>query len=307
MILLAIAILLVIAAFIAAGGAVANPKDRAGWSAATGALFLLAIAFLVASTIRTVDTGHVGIRVVFNDVKHDGVLRQGWHFQPPWVRVVEMNIRTQKFDMIPYAATESGEPGGGPVRILSRDAGQLTIDATVNYRLDPAFAAVAYETLGIYYAHVVFLPAARASLRDAAAGYIAVDAATTQRELLAADFRERLASRVNARGIVIEQVNVRSIDPSDRLKAAIDEKLATQQEVERAEFRRKQAVKDAEILRVEAAGIRDAQEIIRTTLSDEYLRWHYQQVLKDLVGSPNNTVLVLPQDQSLSPLINVNN
>ena len=100
-------------------------------------------------------------------------------------------------------------------------------------------------------------------------------------------------------------VNVRSIDPSDRLKGAIDEKLATQQEVERAQFRKEQAEKDAEIRRVEAAGIRDAQEIIRETLTDQYLHWHYQQVLKELVGSPNNTVLVLPQDQSLSPLINV--
>jgi len=207
--------------------------------------------------------------------------------------------------MIPYAASESGEPGGGPVRILSRDAGELTIDATVNYRLDPEFAATAYETLGSQYAHVVFLPAARASLRDAAAGYIAVDAATTEREAFAANFRDRLIDRVIARGIIVEQVNVRSIDPSSRLKTAIDEKLATQQEVERAEFRRKQAEKEAEIRRVEAAGIRDAQEIIRATLSSEYLRWHYQQVLKDLVNSPNNTVLVLPQDQEVSPLINV--
>ena len=74
--------------------------------------------------------------------------------------------------------------------------------------------------------------------------------------------------------------------------------------MERAQFRKEQAEKDAEIRRVEAAGIRDAQEIIQVTLSDLYLKWHYQQVLKELVGSPNNTVLVLPKDESVSTLIN---
>jgi len=188
---------------------------------------------------------------------------------------------------------------------LSRDAGQLTIDASINYRLDPSSASVVYETLGPSYAEVVFLPLVRAALRDAAAKFIAVDAATTQREALAAEFQNLLVERISHRGIIVERVSVRSIDPSDRLKDAIDEKLATQQEVERAQFRKEQAEKDAEIRRVEVAGIRDAQEIIQVTLSDEYLKWHYQQVLKELVGSPNNIVLVLPKGESVSTLINI--
>ena len=114
-----------------------------------------------------------------------------------------------------------------------------------------------------------------------------------------------LVERISHRGIIVERVSVRSIDPYDRLKGAIYEKLVTQQEVERAQFRKEQTGKDAEIRRVEAAGIRDAQEIIQVTLSDQYLKWHYQQVLKELVGSPNNTVLVLPKDESFSTLINI--
>ena len=305
MVLFVLALLAGFVALISVAAASANPKDRAGWLSAAGGLLVLSLIFFAISIVKPVKTGHVGVRVVFNDVKHGSVIPQGWHIEPPWVQVVGMNIRTQKFDMTPYRGDEIGEGGGGPVRVLSRDAGQLTIDASVNYRLDPSFATEVYETLGPNYASVIFLPAVRAALRDAATSYIAVDAATTQRQALALDFSDQLSERVSGRGIIVERVHVRSIDPSDRLKGAIDEKLATQQEVERAQFREEQARKDAEILRVEAAGIRDAQEIIRDTLSEEYLRWHYQQVLKDLVDSPNNTVLVLPQDQSLSPLINI--
>jgi regulator of protease activity HflC (stomatin/prohibitin superfamily) len=281
-------------------------KDqRDGMFGGSVLLFLLGFVLMGISFVSTVDTGSVGVRVIFNDVQHGPVLPQGWHVQPPWVNVVGMNVRTQKFDMTPYALSEEGNQGGGPVRVLSRDAGQLTIDASVNYRLDPTLASKVYETLGPSYAEVVFLPSVRSALRDAAANFIAVNAATTQRQDLAAEFQDLLVERIGHRGIIVERVSVRSIDPSDRLKGAIDEKLATQQEVERAQFRKEQAEKDAEIRRVEAAGIRDAQEIIQVTLSDEYLKWHYQQVLKELVGSPNNTVLVLPKDESVSTLINV--
>ena len=307
MVFFVLAIVFGIAALIAAVVALGVPRSQVGWPlSAGGGLLVVGIVFLAFSVIKTVDTGHVGVRVVFNDVRHDGVLSQGWHLQPPWVQVKTMNIRTQKFDMT-QGSLDFDQEGSGPIVVLSRDAGQLTIDATVNFRLDPSAASRVYETLGPAYANVIFIGAVRAALRDAATGYIAVEAATTKREALAIDFSDQLSGRVESRGIIVERVNVRSIDPSNRLKAAIDEKLATQQEVERADFRKAQAEKDAEIRRVEAAGIRDAQEIIRETLSEQYLRWNYQQVLRELIGSPNNTVVVMPQDQSLTPLINIGN
>ncbi|MCZ6538645.1 MAG: SPFH domain-containing protein, partial [Chloroflexi bacterium] len=159
MTLLIIAILIGIVGFGAAVAALTEPKDRAAWAASAVGLLFVGFIVLAFSVIKTVNTGHVGVRVVFNDVKHGSVLPQGWHIVAPWVRVIGMNIRTQKFDMTPYVGNESGEGGGGPVRVLSKDAGQLTIDATVNFRLDPRFASQVYETLGPNYADVVFLPA----------------------------------------------------------------------------------------------------------------------------------------------------
>ncbi len=58
-------------------------------------------------------------------------------------------------------------------------------------------------------------------------------------------------------------------------------------------------------LRVEVERGRDAQEIVRETLSDEVRAWHIRQRLKDMVDSPDNAVLVLTQDGDLTPLINI--
>ena len=192
-----------------------DKDQRDGMFGGSILLFLLGFVLMGISFVSVVDTGSVGVRVIFNDVQHGGVLPQGWHVQPPWVNVIGMNVRTQKFDMTPYALSEEGNQGGGPVRVLSRDAGQLTIDARVNYRLDPVLASKVYETLGPSYAEVEFLPSVRSALRDAAANFIAVNAATTQRQDLAAEFQDLLVERIGHRGIIVERVSVRSIDPSD--------------------------------------------------------------------------------------------
>ena len=100
MVFFALAIVFGIAALIAAVAALGVPRSQVGWPlSAGGGLLVVGIVFLALSVINTVDTGHVGVRVVFNDVQHDGVLSQGWHLQPPWVQVKNLSIRTQKFDM----------------------------------------------------------------------------------------------------------------------------------------------------------------------------------------------------------------
>jgi prohibitin 1 len=35
------------------------------------------------------------------------------------------------------------------------------------------------------------------------------------------------------------------------------------------------------------------------------LQWYYIQTLQQLVNSPNNTVIVTPFDQKLTPLLNI--
>ena len=40
-------------------------------------------------------------------------------------------------------------------------------------------------------------------------------------------------------------------------------------------------------------------------LTPQYLQWTYIQALQSLVDSPNNSTIILPFDQALTPLLNI--
>jgi hypothetical protein len=69
-----------------------------------------------------------------------------------------------------------------------------------------------------------------------------------------------------------------------KFKDSIEAKLTAEQRVQQKQFELEQAKKDAEIEVARAQGAAQAQEIVRSTLSDSYL--HYLWI-KTLNQSPN--------------------
>ena len=63
---------------------------------------------------------------------------------------------------------------------------------------------------------------------------------------------------------------------------------------------------EAERKQVEARGVSEAQKIISSSISPQYLQWKYIEALKELMTSKNNTIVITPYDQKLTPLLNLN-
>ena len=74
--------------------------------------------------------------------------------------------------------------------------------------------------------------------------------------------QEDVARQVTPRGIVVENVLRRDLQLPDTLKRAIEAKQQAQQEAQRMEFVLQREKQEAERKRVEAAGIKDFQEIV---------------------------------------------
>ena len=60
---------------------------------------------------------------------------------------------------------------------------------------------------------------------------------------------------------------------------------------------------EAEQKRIEAVGIKDANKIIAEGLTANYIRWYRIEMLKELVNSPNNTIIIVPEDLESVPMI----
>ena len=127
---------------------------------------------------------------------------------------------------------------------------------------------------------------------------------------------------------------MREVALASSIGKAVNAKVTAQQVEEQQEFEKATADQQADITRIQALATADSQQILacggvaqkivrggkevetvvpnpltrcnQTQLTPAYLQFTYIQALKQLVSSPNNSTLILPFDQNLTPLLNIN-
>jgi len=228
---------------------------------------------IVLSTIRVVPAGHVGVVDFFGRVSPIP-LKSGINMINPLARVINMSTRTQ----------EDKETMSVP----SKEGLNVALDLSVLYRLDPSKAVEVYKTVGVNYTEVILLPQYRAAARGVTVAHEAKALYTSEREMLAQAIFDSLKSLVGDRGVIIERVLLRAITLPTTVSAAIEQKLKAEQEAERMKFILQRETQEAERKRIEAGGIRDAQEIITQSLSSQYL--HYLWI--DTLNQNPNVIYV---------------
>ena len=79
---------------------------------------------------------------------------------------------------------------------------------------------------------------------------------------------------------------LRDLQLPETLKHAIEAKQQAQQEAQRMEFVLQREKQEAERKRVEAAGIKDFQDIVSQGISDKLLEWKGIEATIELVAEP---------------------
>lgn len=100
------------------------------------------------------------------------------------------------------------------------------------------------------------------------------------------------------RNVVIGNINYPEI-----VAIAVEKKLAAQQLLSEKETQKEIAQKDAEIRIEEAKGIAEAQKIINTTLTPNYLQHEAINAQMKMADSPNHTTVYIPVGTNGIPLI----
>jgi prohibitin 1 len=267
-----------------------------------GVLFLSFI-FLVASMVRLVGPGQVGVVVLFGKVQ-DRILKSGIHLVNPFASIEKMSVRTEIYTMS-SKAREASVRGEEAISALTSEGLMVNLDVTVQYHLIPEGAAAVYRDIGPNYVEKIVLPTMRTVIRNIIASYLVEDIYTENRENIALAIEGSLRENIKGRNIEIESVLMRDVKLPAKVEEKIDEKMAAKQEAERMVFVLDKEAREAERKKVEAKGIADANSIIARSLSNSYLQWYYIQTLQRLVDSPNNTVIIAPFDQKLTPLLNI--
>lgn len=242
------------------------------------------LLILIPSFFVVIEAGEVGVYSLFGKV-NDEPMYSGFNFKIPFAKVIKMSTRTEDYTMTSveedsqYLTSTSGQ--NDPIEAKASDGASLWLDITVLFRLEAEKAPEIYKELGLNYVEKVVRPVIRSSIRGVAAKYTVTEIYSTKRDEMQANLFEQMKTDLEERGIVVEDVLLRKVILSQTLSASIEQKLAAQQEAEKYDFILEKEEKEAERKRIEAAGQRDAQQIITQSLTSNYLYYLYIQNLKE--------------------------
>jgi len=250
------------------------------------AAFLVVI--LLFSSITKVASGHVGVLTLFGRVTGE-ILPEGIHLINPFKSSTEMSIRTQEIK-------ESAS-------VPSAEGLVMNLDTSLIYHLDPAKAAEVYQKIGPNYLVVFIEPNLRAAIREATASHTANALYSGERELVAKQIRDQLTTLLGQRGILVEAILLRDIQLPLTLKTSIETKQQAEQEALAMNFRLQKEKQEAERKRIEAAGIRDFQQIVAQGISPQLLEWKGIEATENLAKSANSKIVVIGNSKNGLPLI----
>jgi len=250
------------------------------------AAFLLVILFF--SSVTRVGTGRVGVLTLFGKVTGE-TLGEGIHLINPLKTNNEMSVQTQTLK-------ESAN-------VPSSEGLMMALDTSIIYHLNAERAAEVFQKIGADYETVVVEPLLRSAIREATASHSANALYTGEREMVAKQVFDQLTTQLNQRGLSVENVLLRDIQLPATLKAAIEAKQQAEQESLAMNFRLQKETQEAQRKRIEAAGVRDFQQIVAQGITPSLLEWKGIEATENLAKSPNSKVVVIGNNKNGLPLI----
>jgi regulator of protease activity HflC (stomatin/prohibitin superfamily) len=231
----------------------------------------IVIIVILAESIVIVEAGHRGV-VLYLGAVENRVLGEGVHFITPFAeQVVQMEVRTQKFQAEATAA--------------SNDLQEVQTVIALNYRIDPQQANNIYQLLGVNYADRVISPTIQESVKASVAKFNAEELITKRasaKNVIADAIRSTLA----ANNVQVQNIFITDFKFSDAFSTQIEQKVVAFQKflTEQNNLRAIQVVANQTVAQAEgqaranaarAGGESEAIKIITQQLreSPEYLQW----------------------------------
>merc|ERR1711988_1384854 len=242
----------------------------------------------VFTSARTVPPAHIGLSVTLGAVGGTA-LPAGIHFLNPLSRVVSFNMKTQ----IVY--TENQVP--------TQEGLNVELDVSLLYHIDKSKVMDLYLTLGEDFENILIIPELQAAVRGLTSEVNAKSLYTSGRTEIRNKLVEELKSKLDPRGIKLEDVLLKGIKLPKQLTDAIELKAQAEQESARMEFVLSKEKQEAERKKVEASGISAFQRIVSEGISSQLLQWKGIEATEKLANSPNAKIVVMGNSKESLPVL----
>jgi regulator of protease activity HflC (stomatin/prohibitin superfamily) len=178
------------------------------------------------------------------------------------------------------------------LELPSREGLNVAAEVSILYRVVPDSVPRLLATAGLGFEEDVVIPVFRSASADVAAQFMAKDMHSGSRLGIETAVREKMMDVLSRRGIVVENVLLKSIRLPADLARAVEEKLEAEQRAEQMRFVLDRERQEAERRKIEAQGVRDAQRILAEGLTPMVLSYQSIEAFRELARSPNTKVIV---------------
>jgi regulator of protease activity HflC (stomatin/prohibitin superfamily) len=232
---------------------------------------VIVIIVVMFESVVTVQAGYRGV-VLYLGAVEDRVLGEGLHFIVPFAeQVVQMEVRTQKFQAEASAA--------------SKDLQEVQTVIALNYRIDPQQVNKIYQLLGVNYADRVISPTIQESVKASVAKFNAEEL-ITKRETAKGVIADAIRSTLASNNIAAQNVFITDFKFSQSFADQIEQKVVAFQKylTEQYNLKTVQVIANQNVIQAQAAaranvakaaGEAQAIKVITSQLrsSPEYLQW----------------------------------
>jgi regulator of protease activity HflC (stomatin/prohibitin superfamily) len=291
LVLVVVGIFLRIGAAAVRGGADTGRPGPGAIRLLAGAVTVIGVLVMLASTIVVIGPGSVGVRHAFGYVDPVPLL-SGIRFVTPWSSVERFSVREEQFPQ-----TDRSEA----IDALSREQMGMKVDVALRWQIDPQRAPAIFKEIGSEdQIHSAVRNAIRNGVRDGMVQFGIND--ISQRNRIASVMEAEVDSALVTRPRVGDQpfriatvtaFFLRDLQPPAQVVQAINNKIAQEQQIETERHR-------VEVARLQA----EQQRLLNQTLTPEALTKQYLEVLHDMRSS-NNLVILVPTEGGL-PVLNIN-
>lgn len=240
-------------------------------------LSITAAAALMTSCV-IINPGEVGVKQTLGKIHANTKTGGTMVINPLVTQVIKVPITTINREIELNLPSKEGLNVGAEISIL--------------YHIEQDMVVPMIKQIGLDFERILILSTFRSTAADVCANHYAKDMHSGKRSEIELEIKAKMTELLQDRGIIIEGILLKSITLPSRLYAAIEEKLKAEQESQQMEFILTRERQEAERKRIEAEGIKNAQQILQEGITNENIEWKSLEVFQELAKSPNTKIII---------------
>ncbi|MCI5055829.1 MAG: prohibitin family protein [Flavobacteriales bacterium] len=238
---------------------------------------IMSLGIIFLSSCAIVRPGEVGIKRTFGKL-HGKTKSEGIVWINPFVtQVIKVKVSTVNKEV--------------KLNLPSKEGLNVNAEISILYHVKPKDVVSIIKEVGLSYERILILSTFRSSAADVCARFLAKDMHSGKRAQIEEEIKKQMTELLKDRGVVIEAILLKSISLPAGLYQAIEAKLQAEQQAQQMEFILDRERQEAERKKIEAEGIKNAQQIIKEGITEENIEWKSLEVFRELSSSPNTKII----------------